>query len=146
MTPSRSESSEVDYLHALVTAAIGRAERVAREDAAAGRRAWEEVGRIERSLAAILPADCDEGGLARRGEVVAWLEAGRRVEAGDALDRYRTDFAVEAVSAMEALIAEDDNRVASHYPWAARRAPVAATRAYAASTSHFGLFVRPRAA
>ena len=60
----------VDALNAAVTAAILRAERLAREGADAT-AAYADVARYEAALAALHPADTVEGQIAREGVALA---------------------------------------------------------------------------
>lgn len=103
---------ELDDLNARVTEAILRAERLpAGSDQA--QEAFREVGRIEESIADLLPAHDLEGEIARLGAVTAALSAAEPLCALSLVDRYLTeDVSPEAAARLEALRAEADAALA----------------------------------
>lgn len=94
---------DLDDLNMRVTAAILHAERLpAGSDEA--QRAFQEVGRIEESIAALTLANDFEGEIARRGAVRAALNAADPRHALGLLDRYLAeDISLEAAASLEAL-------------------------------------------
>lgn len=103
---------ELDDLNARVTEAILRAERLpAGSDQA--QEAFREVGRIEESIADLVPAHDLEGEIARLGAVTAALSAAEPLRALLLVDRYLTgDVSPEAAAKLEALRAEADAELA----------------------------------
>jgi hypothetical protein len=73
--------ARTDSLHALVTTAIWRAERLEEDVGGSARLAWAVVSSLEEELAALLPASQPEGRIARRGAVRAAQKAGDHTRA-----------------------------------------------------------------
>lgn len=102
----------LDELNARVTAAILRAERLP-EGSDQAQAAFREVGRIEESIAALMPADDLEGEIARLGAVTAALSAGEPLRALWLVDRYLAEgVSPEAATKLDALRAEADVKLA----------------------------------
>ena len=103
---------EIDDLNARVTEAILRAERLpAGSDQA--QEAFREVGRIEESIADLMPAADLEGEIARLGAVTAALSAAEPLRALWLVDRYLAEgVSPEAAARLEALRTEADLELA----------------------------------
>jgi hypothetical protein len=136
---------EVDACNALVTEAIGRAERTERESPLRARDAWRDVALWEQRLAALLPADDEEGRVARRGAVTARIRAGDRAGAEALLARYAVDVGarVEDIAYMRAALDADDARLSVTLPYLARRGLIGAMRSYAARRARGGFAFSP---
>jgi hypothetical protein len=103
---------DLDDLNARVTDAILRAERLPAESDEA-ERAFREVGLIEESIAALMPAGDLEGEIARLGAVTAALNAADPLHALVLVDRYLAEgVSPEAAVKLEALRAEADRDLA----------------------------------
>jgi hypothetical protein len=147
MSAQVDSDREVDACNALVTEAIGRAERTERESPLRARDAWRDVALWEQRLAALLPADDEEGRVARRGAVTARIKAGDRAGAEALLARYAGDVGAhgEDVAYMRAALDADDARLAVTLPYLARRGLIGAMRSYAARRARGGFaFSTPR--
>jgi hypothetical protein len=103
---------ELDDLNARVTEAILRAERLPGGSDQA-QEAFREVGRIEESIADLMPANDLEGEIARLGAVTAALSAAEPLRALLLVDRYLAEgVSPEAAAKLEALRTEADAELA----------------------------------
>ena len=103
---------ERNDLNARVTEAILRAERLLGGSDQA-QEAFREVGRIEESIADLMPAHDIEGEIARLGAVTAALSAAVPLRALLLVDRYLTEgVSKEAAAKLEALRADADAELA----------------------------------
>lgn len=103
---------DIDDLNAHVTEAILRAERLPAGSTEA-EDAFRHVGRLEESIASLMPADDLEGEIARLGAVTAMLSAADPLRALLLANRYLAEgVSHEAASKLEALRAEAETDLA----------------------------------
>ena len=118
MTEAVVETFSENDLDTLVSIAIRRAEVLEDVNSPTAQEAWLEVLAYEERLAAITPATDIAGGIARAGAVHAALAAGRREEAEQLAQRYRSDPSLPAArrKAIERAFEEDNKQLAAHFP------------------------------
>lgn len=103
---------DLDDLNARVTEAILRAERLPTQSDEA-KAAFREVGLLEESIAALMPAGDLEGEIARLGAVTAALSSADPIHALGLVDRYLAEaVSPEAAAKLEALRSEADAELA----------------------------------
>jgi hypothetical protein len=133
--------ADLDSLHALVSGAIWRAEKLVEAGAEPG-AAWREVSILEERLAGALPAGGSEGRIARRGAVRAALKAGDYRRARELAARFAAepDASAELSAKLEEMLDEDSARLARSFRFAAKHHRVADARAVALRLQAGGAF------
>lgn len=118
MTEAVVETLSENDLDTLVSIAIRRAEILEDVGSPSAQEAWLEVLAYEERLATITSAADIAGGIARAGAVHAALAAGRREDAERLAHKYLSDPSLpkERRLVIERAIAEDNRRLASHFP------------------------------
>jgi len=114
---------ETDTLNTLVSGAIWRAEQLETHGIRSASQAWAEVSSLEAELAKALPVSESEGRIARRGAVRAALKAGDYARAHLLADGYLAEEASprSLITALRKILKEDDQAMASHFPYASKR-------------------------
>lgn len=130
----------LDILYLLVTEAIQRADTLAELGAPSAAQAQLDVSLLEEQIAASVPASDPEGALARRGAVRAAGAAKHYTRAQELASRFLSeeDASTELRAQIGALLADQEDSIATRCPRIAARIGVAEVRRVACAFARQG--------